>query len=346
MKIKKIYIELEQKESSLAILHDERWIILKHLLKQFPDDTSEQYSKLVNSSDDLIAFLQVLPQAGEKLNTLLKKANIDNCCQSEGMKEIIPFRPLLYRDFMVCERHVINSSRGMVKNTMKKVMPIVNAYEKIFRRPFPAFYPQKPFYENPIYYKGNHLSFVGSDTTVVYPEYATLLDYELELGMIITKNVYNATEEEGLDAIGAFCVFNDFSARNVQYTEMKQTGFGPCKAKDFASAISNIVVTPDEVLPYLETLKTRVFINDKLVAEGQMNEFYHSLGKVVAYASKGERVYAGEFMGSGTIPNCSGLENGQFLKRGDTIRLEIDKIGDLTNTISKDFIQLQYLVTS
>jgi len=159
--------------------------------------------------------------------------------------------------------------------------------------------------------------------------------------MIITKNIYNATEEEGLDAIGAFCVFNDFSARNVQYAEMRQTGFGPCKAKDFASAISNVVVTPDEVLPYLTTLKTRVFINDELVVEGQMNEFYHSLDQMVAYASKGEKVYAGEFMGSGTIPNCCGLENGNLLNRGDTIRLEIDHIGEATNTIDKSYIQIE-----
>jgi len=333
MKIKKLCINENLKENSLAILHNDCWIVLKPLYEQFSTDTSEEYAKLVNSRDDLIAFLQILPETREKLNMLMNNAKLETCCQSEEMKEIIPFKPLFYRDFMICERHVINSSRGLVKYTMKNLMPLVNTYEMVFRRPFPAFMPQKPFYENPIYYKGNHLSFVGSGVEVTFPEYATLLDYELELGFIITKNIYNATEEEGLHAIGAFCVFNDFSARNVQYAEMRKTGFGPCKAKDFASSISNIVVTADEVLPYLDTLKTRVFINDELVAEGQMNEFYHSLGKVVAYASKGERVYAGEFMGSGTIPNCCGLENGHLLNRGDSIRLEIDRIGAVTNTI-------------
>jgi len=339
MKIKKIIINENRKESSLAILHDNQWIVLKQLLEQYPNDYSTEYATLVKTSDDLIAFLQALPETNVKLNSLFENTNPDVCRQNKEMKEVIPFRPLLYRDFMLCERHVINSSRGMVKYTMPNKFPIVNAYEKIFRRPFPAFIPKKPYYENPIYYKGNHLSFVSSNTTIAFPDYATILDYELELGMIITKNIYNATEEEGLGAIGAFCVFNDFSARNVQYAEMIKTGFGPCKAKDFASAISNVVVTADEVLPYLETLKTQVIINGKLVAEGQMNEFYHSLGKAVAYASKGERVYAGEFMGSGTIPNCCAMENGYLLSRGDTIRLEIDRIGEVTNMISKDYIQ-------
>lgn len=151
--------------------------------------------------------------------------------------------------------------------------------------------------------------------------------------MIITKEIRNADEKTALDSIGAFCVFNDFSARNVQIPEMRQTGFGPCKAKDFASSISNVAVTPDEILPYLETLKTRVIINNNIVATSQMNEFIFPLGQAVAYASKGETVYAGEFMGSGTIANCSGLENGYLLKNGDIIRLEIDRIGFVENVV-------------
>jgi 2-keto-4-pentenoate hydratase/2-oxohepta-3-ene-1,7-dioic acid hydratase in catechol pathway len=51
------------------------------------------------------------------------------------------------------------------------------------------------------------MSFIGDGETVNYPQYATLKDYELELGMIITKDIVNATEEEGLSAIGAFCFF-------------------------------------------------------------------------------------------------------------------------------------------
>ncbi|WP_242965996.1 fumarylacetoacetate hydrolase family protein [Clostridium chromiireducens] len=155
---------------------------------------------------------------------------------------------------------------------MPNIYSIIRAYETIFRHPFPAFKPKKAWYDNPVYYKGNSLSFIGDGELVSYPHYATLKDYELELGMIITNNLLNATEEEGLAAVGAFCVFNDFSARNIQLDEMRKTGFGPCKAKDFASSISNIVVTADEILPVPNTLKTMVFINENLAAEGQLNE--------------------------------------------------------------------------
>ena len=53
----------------------------------------------------------------------------------------------------------------------------------------------------------------------------------------------------------------------------------------------------------------------------------------MSYASRGETIYPGEFMASGTIPDCCGLENGRLLADGDTIRLEIDRIGFVENRV-------------
>jgi 2-keto-4-pentenoate hydratase/2-oxohepta-3-ene-1,7-dioic acid hydratase in catechol pathway len=335
MKLKKMKIK-NQEKYTLCLLSGEEWISFRAVLEVVPSDGTKEREQLEKVSDDLISFLKKRETLEPKLNELIKAAkNVTKELLIPG-EEVMPFRPLMYRDFMLCKAHVINSGRGFVKHTMPKVLPLVKVYEGLFHKPFPAFLPKKAWYDNPVYYKGNVMSFIGDGEVVNYPTYATLKDYELELGMIITKDIVNATEEEGLSAIGAFCVFNDFSARNVQMEEMRKTGFGPCKSKDFASAMSNVVVTAEEILPVIDDLKTRVIINNKIVAEGQLNGFYHSLGKAVAYASKGERVYAGEFMGTGTIPNCCGMENGTLLECGDIIRLEIDRIGSLTNPI--DFL--------
>ncbi|OCA98353.1 fumarylacetoacetate hydrolase family protein [Clostridium beijerinckii] len=325
MKIKKLLMD-NQGTMSLAIQRDDNWIVLRLAVKEI------KKNHLLAFCDDLIYFLQYRETHMDEIDEIILSASSKSFVRSD-MTEVMVFKPILYRDFMLSERHVINNGRGMVKNCMASAYPILKAYEFITRHTFPPIKPKKAYYENPVYYKGNHLSFVGSGSEVSYPDYATVLDYELELGMIITKEIRNADEKTALDSIGAFCVFNDFSARNVQIPEMRQTGFGPCKAKDFASSISNVVVTPDEILPYIETLKTRVIINNKIVATSQMNEFIFPLGQAVAYASKGETVYAGEFMGSGTIANCSGLENGYLLENGDIIRLEIDRIGFVENVI-------------
>ena len=337
MKLKRVKLKNLEKYS-LCVLKDGQWVAFRAVLDAVPDDGTNEHKKLENASDDLIAFLKDRTDLQPKLEELIAIAQTNNAELILDSQDVMPFRPLLYRDFMLCEKHVINSSRGFVKRLMPKVAIVTKIFEVITRKTFPMFLPKKPWYENPVYYKGNVLSFVADRETVTFPKYATLKDYELELGMIITKDLLNATEEEGFGAIGAFCVFNDFSARNVQIDEMRKTGFGPCKAKDFSSSISSVVVTADEILPVLDTLTTRVFINNNKVAEGEIKGLYHSLGKAVAYASKGERVYAGEFMATGTIPNCCGMENGVLLECGDVIRLEIDKIGELTNPISKSLL--------
>jgi 2-keto-4-pentenoate hydratase/2-oxohepta-3-ene-1,7-dioic acid hydratase in catechol pathway len=323
---------------SLCVFKDDQWVAFRAVLDAVPADGTNERKKLENSSDDLIVFLKDRAILQPKLEELITIARTNNAELTLDGWDVIPFRPLLYRDFMLYEKHVINSSRGFVKRLMPMAALVAKLYEGITRRTFPFFLPKKPWYENPVYYKGNVLSFVADGETVAFPRYANIKDYELELGMIITKDLLNATEEEGFEAIGAFCVFNDFSARNVQIDEMRKTGFGPCKAKDFASSISTVVVTADEILPVLDTLTTRVYINNNKVAEGEIKGFYHSLGKAVAYASKGERVYAGEFMATGTIPNCCGMENGTVLECGDVIRLEIDMVGELTNPISKSLL--------
>ena len=58
-----------------------------------------------------------------------------------------------------------------------------------------------------------------------------------------------------------------------------------------------------------------------------------SLGEAIAHASRSERLYAGEFFGSGTLPGGSGIETGRLLSAGDLIEIGIDRIGTLTNRI-------------
>ncbi len=111
----------------------------------------------------------------------------------------------------------------------------------------------------------NHLSFVPSGTPVAVPSYSAALDFELEIGFVLAAPLFNASAAEALDAIGAFVVVNDFSARDVQRAEMA-TGLGPQKAKHFASSMSVLAVTADEILPHIDELTGSVTINGATVA--------------------------------------------------------------------------------
>ncbi len=247
-------------------------------------------------------------------------------------KKVLPFQPRSYRDFMLYEEHCIEASRGFVKKYLPRLMPVIEVYEKLTGKPFPKLKPKKRWYEHPIYYLGNHLNFMTDGDEISIPSYTRELDYELELGAVICAPLKNATAEEAEKAIGGFVVFNDFSARDVQMDEMA-SGFGPMKAKNFANAISDTIVTADEILPKINDLKVAVSVNGEKIVESTSRGMHYSLAQAIAYASWEEQLYPGEFFGSGTMPGCSGMENGYLLNSGDSIRLEITGVGILENRV-------------
>ncbi len=244
----------------------------------------------------------------------------------------LPFQPLSFRDCMLYERHAIDSTRGYVKRFMPAVYPFTRLYEGLTGRTFPAFKPKPIWYRQPLYYMANHLAFVPSGSPVAWPSYTQALDYELELGFVLSRSLFNPRPQEALDAIGAFVVLCDFSARDVQREEMA-SGFGPQKAKHFLNSMSAVAVTASDVLPNIHALKASVEIDGKVVVRTSTAGMQHGLGEVLAHIARDERLYPGELFGTGTLPGGSALENGHWLKRGSHMRMHIEGIGELEHTI-------------
>jgi 2-keto-4-pentenoate hydratase/2-oxohepta-3-ene-1,7-dioic acid hydratase in catechol pathway len=251
---------------------------------------------------------------------------------SDDARPIIPLAPRSFRDFMLYEAHAVAAARGFVRRFMPAAARIVGAYEAVTRRTFPSLEPHALWHRQPIYYMGNHLTFAADGDDISVPSYTRALDYELELGFVLAHPLCDAEPAQAEAAIGGFVVLNDFSARDVQLAEMR-SGFGPQKAKHFASAISSVIVSTDEILPRWRELNGRVRLNGALVAECATADARWSLGEVLAHASRGEQLYPAELFGTGTLPGGSGIENGRLLARGDSIELAIDGIGTLSNRI-------------
>ena len=132
--------------------------------------------------------------------------------------------------------------------------------------------------------------------------------------------------DEAEAAIGGFVVLNDLSARDVQLDEMR-SGFGPQKAKHFASAMSAEIVTSDEILPRQNALTGGVSINGRAVARCSTQNPRYTLAEAIAFASRDETLHPGELFGSGTLPGGSGMETGAWLQPGDRLTLTIDGVG-------------------
>lgn len=246
--------------------------------------------------------------------------------------EILPFGPRSFRDVLLYEDHWIRSSRGYVRRFMPAAFRVTRLYEKLTGAIFPAFRPPKLMAQQPIYYFGNHLTIVPSGTPVEIPSYTKALDYELELGWVLSKPLLNASPQEALAAVGGFVVVNDFSARDVQRAEM-QSGFGPQKSKHFLSSMSATMASAGQILPKVDALKARVEINGKLVSSLSSAGMRYSIGEVLAHLSRDEELHPGELIASGTLPGGSGLEAGRLLDSGDELRLVIEEVGEIAHRI-------------
>lgn len=324
MKLKRVRLT-NSENPVIAIQSSKRWIPLTSLVKPDADENSRIYVT------DMISVLQADQTMRDQWQSLAD--GYDHELPDIDDTPRLPFQPRSYRDFMLFEQHVIGASRGYARRFLPTAYKIAAAYESLFKQTFPKFRPHPLWYKKPIYYMGNHLNFVTDRHPVAFPSYSRALDYELELGVVIVRHLKNASEKEAMDAIGGFVVFNDFSARDVQLPEMR-SGFGPVKAKHFINAMSATVVTADEIMPHLYNLTGTVKINDRTVVTTSTSDMDYTLGEAIAYASKDEQLYPGEFFGSGTLPGGCGMENGHWLAPGDTVELEIEKVGTLTNSIA------------
>lgn len=252
--------------------------------------------------------------------------------QLQHSDHLLPFQPLSFRDFMLFEQHNIDAARGLVKRFHPVLHRVTAGYERIVGKPVPQFTPKPLFYRQPIYYMGNAQTFVPSGTPVTSPEYSRALDFELELGFVLSAPLLDATPAEALAAIGAFVVVNDFSARDVQRREM-DSGFGPQKSKHFLSSMSDTAVTADEVLPRIDSLTGSVAINGNTVSSVCSADMQYGVGDVLAHASRSEQLLAGELFATGTLTGGSGMETGHWLRPGDSLTLTLEGIGQIEHDI-------------
>lgn len=210
------------------------------------------------------------------------------------------------------------------------------------------------WYRLPIFYFSNTLRIFGPEDEVPIPSATDRLDYEMELGCVIGREGSDIAAADALDYIAGFCIFNDFSARDLQFDEMA-VGLGPAKGKDSATSLGPWLVTSDEMTPYLRDgklqVKCTVRVNgDVWLDAGDGGAAHFSWGDFVERASKDSRIVPGDVMGSGTVSGGSipeaiarGIGGARYLQPGDVVELEVEGIGTLRNTLGrKDRIDSDY----
>ncbi len=214
------------------------------------------------------------------------------------------------------------------------------------------------FDQYPVFYFTNHHSIQGPGEIKCMPDHFENLDFELEVAIVICKSGRNIKAEEAGEYIGGLMIMNDMSARRLQMEEML-LNLGPAKGKDFSTVIGPWLVTTEElegfVVPAKENhtgrnwnLKMKCWVNNVQVSEGNLADMDWTFAEIIERASYGVDLYAGDVIGSGTVGTGCFLElNGtgklndpgyteQWLQPNDTVEMEIDGLGKLSNTIVAD----------
>ena len=233
-------------------------------------------------------------------------------------------RPPSFRDFYAFEQHV-----ATMWNRRGSEIP-------------------EAWFRLPIFYFSNVSELRGPGQPVWAPRGSAELDFELEIGAIVDTPAYNLDDDRATEAIGGYCIVNDWSARDLQRDE-STVRLGPAKGKDFALSLGPWITTPDELAdrwaagaaaPDLEATVTVTGADGRAVevSRGSWSVARYSFGQMLARASADVHVRPGDLLGSGTVGTGCLLEVkdqtlGRWLEPGDLVRLEIERLGSLATPV-------------
>ena len=276
--------------------------------------------KLPNNFDD---YLSNFKFNNIRLKELIN--NIDFNLLEEINYELIvsPLQnPKSFRDFYAFRKHVEAGRKN-------RGLDMIPEYDKI-----------------PVFYFSNHQSITGPGEVKVQKQHLNKLDFEFEIGIIISKQIRNIKAKDAYKYIAGLTILNDWSARAIQLQEMK-LNLGPAKGKDFSTSIGPFLVPLDElksriVGPEFEMrydLSMLGYLNDNLISTDNLKNISWSFADMIERASYGVDLYPGDLIGSGTCSTGCLLElnlsssNETWLKPGDEIKLTVDCLGTLLNKV-------------
>jgi len=170
----------------------------------------------------------------------------------------------------------------------------------------------------------------STDSDIECPDFVTKLDYEVELALIIGKTCKNITQEQAQEAIFGYMVFNDVSARDIQF---KDKQFTRGKGFDSFAPCGPWITTKDEITDP-QNLKLTTKINGEIRQNSSTDKMFIKIPEIVSKISRAMTLEKGDIIATGTPAGVMlNNPNGSFLKDGDKVEMEIENLGILRNTI-------------
>lgn len=205
---------------------------------------------------------------------------------------------------------------------------VEHAYESCRARGLPPTLPEYPVF------------FTKAPTTVNRPEgtipfdpaLTAQLDWEVELAFVIGRTGKNIPAGDALEYVFGYTIINDISARDLQQQHQQ---FYKGKSLDGTCPVGPCIVTADE-LPDAGNLALSLRLNGRTMQNSRTSELIFDIPTIIATLSRGQTVEAGDIVSTGTPSGVGmGMQPQLWLKPGDVLEAEIERIGVLRNTVSR-----------
>ncbi len=184
--------------------------------------------------------------------------------------------------------------------------------------------------KEPVIFIKPRTTLCGTNSEIRCPNFVKQLDYEIELAVIIGNTCKNIDETSAKNYIFGYMVFNDVSARDIQ---MQDKQFTRGKSFDTFAPCGPWITTSDEVTDP-ENLQMTTMVNGQIRQNSSTNNMFINISSILSKLSKVMTLEKGDVITTGT-PEGVALNNPDtpFLKDGDEIDMEIEKLGKIQNTV-------------
>jgi 2-keto-4-pentenoate hydratase/2-oxohepta-3-ene-1,7-dioic acid hydratase in catechol pathway len=184
--------------------------------------------------------------------------------------------------------------------------------------------------KDPVIFIKPRTTLCGTGSDIRCPHFVKQLDYEIELAVIIGNTCKNVDKSESKNYIFGYMIFNDVSARDIQ---MKDKQFTRGKSFDTFAPCGPWITSTDEITdPQNLQLITR--INGQIRQNSSSKNMFIDIPSIISQLSKVMTLEKGDIIATGT-PEGVAMNNPDFpfLKDGDSIEMEIEKLGKIQNTV-------------
>jgi 2-keto-4-pentenoate hydratase/2-oxohepta-3-ene-1,7-dioic acid hydratase in catechol pathway len=189
-----------------------------------------------------------------------------------------------------------------------------------------------PVPTEPILFSKYPTTLIGHGGQIVLPSASHEVDYEAELVVVIGRKGRHVSRERALEYVGGYAVGHDVSARDWQLNKPgKQWMAG--KTFDTFAPVGPELVTPDEV-PDPQNLGIRLRLNGQTMQDSSTSQLVFGVAELIAYLSQIFTLEPGDLVFTGTPPGVGMARKPPvWLKPGDQVEVEIDRLGTLQNTV-------------